>query len=206
MIKKHWSPKYVYNRLQNYLFEKKHPELPWVNPTAITLLDSLLSPTDVGVEMGSGRSTVWYAQRCAQLTSIEDHKEWFDRIQGQLKAKKCENVTYLFKTAEGRSPEATPYVQFVNELPDASIDFIIVDGKHRDAIANTAIDKLKMGGILLLDDSHRYLPYSTTSPHALGPNPDNMEPSWSHFYETVKNWRSIWTTNGVTDTTFFIKK
>tara|TARA_B100001146_G_scaffold225233_1_gene248330 strand:+ start:6774 stop:7391 length:618 start_codon:yes stop_codon:yes gene_type:complete len=205
MIKKHWSPKYVYNRLQNYLFEKRHPELPWVNPSAITLLDSLLSPTDIGVEMGSGRSTTWYAERCAALTSIEDHKEWHDRVQSLLEAKELSNVTYLFKTAEG-TPETSPYVQFVKDLDPQSIDFIIVDGKHRNLIANAAVDKLKQGGILLLDDSHRYLPYSTSSPHSLGPFPEKMTESWAAFYNSVKDWRSIWTTNGVTDTTFFIKK
>jgi hypothetical protein len=65
------TPRYVCNRTRQYLYERRHPDAQWLTPAAIGLLGSLLRPTDGGAEFGSGRSTIWFAERVTGLTSIE---------------------------------------------------------------------------------------------------------------------------------------
>lgn len=206
MIQKHWSFIYIVNRIKNFYFEKTNPNLPWVNPQAIYLLNELLKKEDVGVEFGSGSSTVWFSNRVKHLISIEDNKDWFDKISKQLHNEGVKNVTYIFKKSDEKKPIKSDYYQYLKPLDDESIDFIIIDGKHRDVLALEAISKIKKGGFIYIDDSQRYIPHQTNSPHSIHNSKNKTTPNWQQFIEKTNNWRKIWTTNGVSDATFFIKK
>lgn len=201
-----WTPRYAYNRVRYYFFEKFNKDKPWITQDAIKELENLLEKDFIGLEFGSGRSSVWYAKRIKHLTSIEDHKGWYEEVNTQFKEAAISNVDYLFKNSEGSDPSQTDYCRVIDEFKDDSMDFIVVDGKHRDVLANEAIGKLKKGGILLLDDANRYLSHNTISPYSIKMNHQNMTPSWKRFQKEVENWKMIWTTNGVSDTAIFIKK
>src|SRR5947209_7779421 len=90
----HLTPRYIINRARVWVHERRHPELPWLTATAVALLDTLLRPDDVGIEWGSGRSTVWFARRLKHLTSIESDTAWYARVKAQLAEKNIQNVTY----------------------------------------------------------------------------------------------------------------
>jgi len=64
----HWTPRYIWNRLALMAHERQHPDLPWLTRAMIENLDTWLRPDDVGLEFGSGRSTVWFAQKVGHLT------------------------------------------------------------------------------------------------------------------------------------------
>jgi predicted O-methyltransferase YrrM len=68
---KHWTPRYIFNRINLYYFEKKNPDLPWLTSESISLIDNLIKKSDKMIEFGSGRSTAWLAQRVDELTSVE---------------------------------------------------------------------------------------------------------------------------------------
>lgn len=59
----HLTPRYVFNRIAVLLDERRNPEHPWLTADAVRILSTLILPTDIGVEFGSGRSTKWFAQR-----------------------------------------------------------------------------------------------------------------------------------------------
>jgi len=42
-------------------------------------------------------------------------------------------------------------------LPESSLDFILIDGKKRDSCALAALPRIKPGGIIIVDDVHRYI-------------------------------------------------
>ncbi|RMB57952.1 class I SAM-dependent methyltransferase [Dokdonia sinensis] len=205
MNPKIWTPRYIVNRMRNFFFEKRHKDLPWITPEAIAILDEMLTKEDVGVEFGSGKSTAWYAKRMKHLTSVEDHEGWYNAVKKQFETLGLNNVDYLFKSAQGQ-PEQSDYCKVMNDFEKNSLDFIVVDGKHRDILALEAIDKLKVGGVLLLDDSQRYLAHTTVAPYAVGDTASNMTDNWKNFQNRIKAWRMIWTSNGVSDTAIFIKK
>ena len=68
---RHWTFRYLIDRTELLLYERRHPDLPWLTREAVDFLASWLQPSDHGLEWGSGRSTVWLAQRVSRLVSIE---------------------------------------------------------------------------------------------------------------------------------------
>ena len=97
-----FRPSYAVLRYLQERFWKQHPDTPWVTKSATYILESWLRPTDVGLEWGTGRSTVWFAGRVAKLTSIEHQKAWYDRVAGMLAAKGvAEKVDYRFVPCTG---------------------------------------------------------------------------------------------------------
>lgn len=201
-----WTPRYLYNRISYYLFEKLNKDKPWITQDAIKILEDILQKNFIGVEFGSGRSTMWYAKRIQHLTSIEDHEGWYEEVLNQFKEANISNITYLFKNSEGIDIAQTDYCRIMDDFKDNSLDFIVIDGKHRDILANKSLLKLKIGGVLLLDDANRYLSHKTKSPYSIKMDDYKMTPSWKNFQKEVRNWKIIWTTNGVSDTAIFIKK
>jgi hypothetical protein len=77
------------------------------------------------------------------------------------------------------------YYSKVNEYPDEYFDFVLIDGRARVNCGKNAIDKLKSGGIFILDNSERQ--------------------RYRPLHELLIKWPSIYTTTGLTDTTIWIK-
>jgi predicted O-methyltransferase YrrM len=205
---KHWSPAYLFNRLRERLYRRLHPDLPWLSPEAVRILSENLRSSDVGLEFGAGRSTIWFAQRVGYLTSVEHNPDWHRRVSTQARSLGLTNLTCLLVPSEDQA--AAPlsgggYVRAAERFADGSLDFILVDGILRDACANACLDKLRSGGLFILDDAHRYLPSESKSPYARSLEDGPASPAWERFYAAVRLWNCLWTSNGVSDTVIFYK-
>ncbi len=80
----HWTPQYIKDRVQLRRWERRHPEAPWLVGEAVDLLTTWLRPSDVVVEFGSGRSTLWLAERAGSVISVEHDVAWAERVTGWL--------------------------------------------------------------------------------------------------------------------------
>ncbi len=182
-----------------------NPGLPWLTKEAIHLLEQLIKPTDILLEFGSGRSTIWFAQRCAKVISVEHHAGWHQKVSQQLEEKKLKNVDYRLRDdGDEADPNNAEYCRIFEELKPNSIDIALVDGKHRAYTALKSLPLLKSGGILLIDNVNWFLPSDTHSPTSVKTE-DQMTDEWKEVYNIIKEYRSIWTSNGVTDTAFYFK-
>jgi hypothetical protein len=192
-------------------FEKSHPDAPWLAESAILFLDSYLQADDIGFEWGSGRSTLWLARRVAHLYSIEDNRRWFRAVKNDLKAARlADKVTYRFipcECSEMDEPADHPYAGAANALPEASLDFALIDGNIRASCMRLILSKLKPGGLLILDNANRFVPNRYFDRHTTV-HERRCEPrsaAWKQTMEQLKPWRWINTTNGIWDTRFWIK-
>lgn len=210
---KHEGLKYLQYRLMrpflkmDYLrYQKRNPTLPWLAPDAIYLLDQLLDGGK-GLEFGSGRSTLFFSGMVEQLDSVEHHEAWYHKVNESLSKKGIENTTLHFLPAEEvfempdlsseeqifLTTEKFPvkdeiflaYTGILDSFEDESLDFILVDGRARRTCALKAGQKLKPNGLLVLDNSERV--------------------RYQEVHEQYKNYPSIVTTTGLTDTTIWIK-
>lgn len=205
--RRHWTPRYLTDRLAEFRYQKRNPDLPWLTKDANSILETYLHSDDVGVEFGSGRSTIWLATHVKHLTSIEHDHQWHSLVRTNLALHCIENVTYHHE-ASNTSPftaDRSGYVRILDKFDEESLDFALVDGVYRDHCCNEVIDKLRPGGCLILDNANRYIPHETRSPHSqpihLGPS----GPVWREVSNRLSTWRFIWTSSGVTDTAFFFK-
>lgn len=203
---RHWTPRYIYNRLALMAFEVRHPDAPWLTATAIATLQTLIKPTDVGFEWGAGRSTRWFARRIAYLTSIESNRTWYDRVSQMLDAERLVNVELKWiKCDEADREEVDIYTGAIDAFDDASLDVVLVDGLARDACALRAVDKIRPGGLLIVDNCNWYLPCRSYAPCSRTERDGPASETWDMFLNAMRDWRYIWTSNGVTDTAVWFK-
>ena len=170
-------------------------------------LSSLIRKDAIGLEMGSGCSTVWFAERCAQLLSIEHSQFWHDRVLHWLKSENLDSRVSLVLAALKGENERNPYLDALNRIPDNSLDFVVVDGKYRDAVALASLKKLKLGGFIVVDDSHRYLPRRkpSSAPFSRRESDGYASVLWKEFAIATTNWEQLWRSDGVQDTVIYIK-
>jgi len=200
----HWTFRYLIDRINVQWYEYKHPDFPWLTKTSFELLISLMTKEDIGLEWGSGRSTLWFAKNVKGLTSVENNLEWYKKNSHTLNKMNLKNVTYIYES-DIQSGENSNYVQICNNFAPDSLDFILVDGTLRDYCALASLKILKPNGVLIIDNANLYLPSNSRSPNSIGKHEDAVSDIWKKFIHEVESWRCIWTTNGVFDTAIFFK-
>ena len=204
-------PSYLIPRLRQLAFCRRFPDAPWLTESAIYLLDAWLKPTDIGLEWGSGRSTIWFARRLKHLTSIEANRTWYDQIHARL-----QTANLLSKTdyrhipcefEEHEEPDSHPYADVVAEIPDNSLDFALVDGHIRATCFRAVLPKIKPGGLLSLDNANRYLPNRVMGQFATAnePRAEPRSPKWQELLAQIAHWRAIHTTDRIWDTQFWVR-
>jgi predicted O-methyltransferase YrrM len=205
---RHWTPRYLWDRINEKLYRRAHPGLPWLTPEANNILAAWLKPQYVGAEFGSGGSTLWLARHLAHLTSVEHNPAWYQKVSAMLKDANLTNVDYYLKEKQsGDDVEgfSSNYVSIIGTFKEASLDFVLVDGIYRSACVLALLDKIKPGGLLVIDNANLHLPCHSHSPNSRTPQMGPASPAWGEFLTKVETWKTHWTSNGVSDTAFFYK-
>jgi SAM-dependent methyltransferase len=203
----HWTPRYIVSRIAEKNYYRTHPDLPWLTRTANEMLSTYLSPADSGLEFGSGRSTLWFARRVAHLTSVEHDATWHAKVTQMLKENNLSNVDYQLhpRNLPDEQGGETDYVKVIQSIKSDSVDFVLVDGVYRDFCALEAIRVIRPGGLMVIDNVHRYLPSDSSAPYARSFAEGPKGETWKKVYQVISQWRKIWTHSGVNDTAFFFK-
>ncbi len=123
------------------------PYLPWIPFEVMKVLSGFLSRKSRVLEFGSGRSTIWFARRAQSVISIEDNREWSEKITVLLRRLEINNVDYRLRAG----PDYFDARGFESE----QFDLIVVDGNYRSKCIELFHPALKAGGILYLDNSDK---------------------------------------------------
>ena len=154
---------------------------------AVERLDQILTAEARVFEYGSGGSTIYFAQRVREVVSVEHEPSWHSRVRAELAHRRLANVCYElieptvdagFKRDGIADPSAyvsdderyvgktfKSYAQAIRAFPDGYFDLVVVDGRARPSCILNARDKVRPGGVLLLDQSER--PYYLETSGAL---------------------------------------
>lgn len=193
------NPSYIKNRIKLLIWQKQHKDYPWITSDAVNFLSGYLSSTDIGLEWGSGQSTVWFAKRVKSLLSIETDRMWYEKVRAKLIEENLHDVE--LKITAGDTYESL--LEQCADISEESIDFVLVDGAiNRHLTTEICIPLLKKGGLLIIDNINWYMP----SPY--GKAPDSvmeLKPEWTTVSEMLRGWRCYWTTDGVSDTAIWFK-
>jgi predicted O-methyltransferase YrrM len=195
-------------KLKYKSFRKKHYPTPWLTPAAILFFQKWLTNEKNGAEFGSGISTVFFAQRSKHVVSIEHFEPWYKKVVDLFKEEGLRNVTYNFIPPVSNSKEQSlqsevfnqydlmkyendimweyfDYFRALDAYESGHFDYVLVDGRARPECLVHAIDKLKSGGLMVLDNSERN--------------------RYKIVFELLKEWPSFTTSTGLTNTTFWVK-
>lgn len=212
-IKSFYSLRYIIDRIRTSRFEKMNPHAPWLNRHVITALEGLLQKEDFFVECGSGRSTVWFAQRVQHVLSLEHDATWYKEVARKIEASGLTNIDYccVDYTYVGNQTE-NEYTHKLRSLEDETVDACLIDGGPRSYCALELIPKLKRNGFMIIDDVHESLPSESLSPHAIR-TPEQIPKVWNcttslnwvGVFEATAGWRKIQLSDGVKDSSIYIK-
>ena len=142
-----WQKEFAIERTidEKICVDKDLNPIPWYTYPAIEYLSQFDYSQKRIYEFGCGNSSLFWARRAKQVISIEDNPEWFKKWQ--------ENFS-----------EPNLDIRWIDEGPlysdsilseEQGFDVIVVDGKRRTACAQSAIQKINPGGMIILDDSDR---------------------------------------------------
>ncbi len=95
-------------------------------------------------EWAGGNLSLHWANISREIVAIGNDKDWFEKIQ--LKKNEFHNLTVLYH------PDIEDYVSSIVTF-DHQWDVIIIDGRYRFNCAQFAVDSLKAGGIIILNNS-----------------------------------------------------
>lgn len=125
--------------------------LPYLVPEAVDYMEQSVCRTSHVFEWGAGGSTIWFAKRVADVTSVEHQRAWYDKVVGRLKADGIENVVLRFIPQQPYEP----YVGAISDYPPGYFSLVLVDGRERVRCMRSAMTKIEPGGLLVLDNSER---------------------------------------------------
>jgi len=153
---------------------------PWVNYRTLDYLQQQICPGLRVFEWGAGGSTCFLLRQGVSLVSVEHDPQWSQSVESALRplhgteqwtlhqlppdplSGSVALVTPDNEIAESRSRAPgfenhsfARYVGAIQAYPDAHFDWIIVDGRARPACLIAARDKVRPGGMLMLDNSDR---------------------------------------------------
>jgi hypothetical protein len=118
--------------------------LPWLTFDAIRYLDRNVHAGQRVFEFGSGHSTLYWADKGVQLVSVEDDPQWFGMVR---------EATRGFGQVEvGLATGEADYLDRLRQAP-GDFDAILVDGSHRKGCIAAAIDRVRPGGLLIVDNT-----------------------------------------------------
>ena len=143
------------------------PERPWIVPAAVGWLGRRIKSDWSILELGSGRSTVWFARRAGSVLSFEDNRWWHEQTRSRLGELGLGNAELRLGAVEALPDQ-------VAALHDESFDLVVVDFLEAPAVSRIdalkpAMRKVRPGGLLLLDDSDR--------------------PGYAQAYELLAGWK-----------------
>lgn len=164
----------IYPLIKSLVLPKKIPaEVPWITFESEEKIRNIVNKDSIVFEWGSGGSTIYFSKRVKQIISVEHNKEWFDLVESKLEQINHKNYKYTLieptlinslvdnnKVFISKDPDYLnfyfkDYCNAINEYPDNYFDIIVVDGRARNGCLSNSFNKLKKGGIIILDNSER---------------------------------------------------
>ncbi len=151
--------------------------LPWLTYDAINFLEKICNSDKRVFEWGSGGSTLFFAARCKDVTSIEHDTFWIQSLRDKLEELNLKNVSLKgiegvpinnFSTLDPENPDDfiskekkseglsfEDYVKSIDQFETEYFDIVVVDGRARNSCIKRALPHVKIGGYLVVDNSDR---------------------------------------------------
>jgi Methyltransferase domain len=149
-------------------------ELPWVSFGALKFLNRYVRPHHEVFEYGGGGSTLYFARRAKSVLTMESHADWHRSLVAAIAAKGLANAVCELHPISSDEPDTFRQDTFFHRVRAQTWDIILIDcycgysrtryGLIRPYAFELALEQLKPGGIIVLDDSWMF-------PELLGPRP-----------------------------------
>tara|TARA_B100000902_G_C27313077_1_gene919590 strand:+ start:2431 stop:3057 length:627 start_codon:yes stop_codon:yes gene_type:complete len=200
----HWTPRYIFNRVRQFIYYKNHKNLPWLNKDGNDYLNKIIHHDWKVIEFGAGQSSGFFLKKIQKLISIEHNYEFYKKIK-KNNLDHIKNNKFIFHYLK----EKKDFLNFINSLDDESVDMVFVDSIFRYLVTSNILDKIKIDGFLILDNVNRFIPTNTHTPVDSGRKKNEfLDNKWEKLFKEkiFKKFETKITSDGISDTGFFVKK
>jgi len=156
-----------------YLFDTPSP---WLVFDAIDSIKPFLLKGMNVFEYGSGGSTLFWLYHGANVVSVEHNPQWYDLMKNKLQSEKsidyrliapdlAEKDDMFFDPSDPEKYFSSDmlymnyqfcnYVTQIDAFPDGHFDLVLIDGRARPSCIKHSINKVRIGGKIILDNSDR---------------------------------------------------
>lgn len=154
--------------------------LPWMAFPAIRFLQGILRRNTRVFEYGAGGSSVFFARRVEELVSVEHDKTWFEQTQSvmqdvqknfeirwtgilaqpeiqdqPIEGSSSDPLCYTTSDEQLQGQSFFKYAAAIDAYPDEYFDVVLIDGRSRPSCFLHAMQKVKFGGYVVLDNAER---------------------------------------------------
>lgn len=151
--------------------------VPFMTDAEIEFLASVIKPTHRVWEWGSGGSTVWLADRCRRVTSVEHDPKWARSALARIDTLGTTNASVLYVPTDHPWPrpgeelsdgDRDTFRSYIQAYTGKEIDVILIDGRARVDCARQVADGAAYGPnpdtVVLIHDCEReeYAPIWTS--------------------------------------------
>jgi len=136
---------------------------PWLVKESIKFIEEHINKDSIVLEFGAGASTVWFAERAKKVYSFETNKVWWKVIKEELLKKGLsDNVALYYGNVEDYLDNRLCGEGFSSMLCGDEIDLALIDyqSPSRFKALKKAVEYMKTGGYLVLDNSNRVKKYA----------------------------------------------
>jgi len=102
-------------------------------------------------EAGGGAGTLWWANKCKEIVTLETDKDWLDKICDFAKRKGLYNIDYNLVEPNLYQNPVKAYLDIL-EKQQHKFDLLLIDGIYRNQLATIAEPHIKDGGLLVVDN------------------------------------------------------
>lgn len=122
---------------------RHYARLPWLVFSSTSFIAPLVKGKRV-FEFGSGMSTLWFADHCKEVVSVESNPEW-----AKLVAQKTRGLNHAHLIYAGTKSD---YLEAI-ERAGGNFDVILIDGLYRNECVQIARSYLNPGGMVVVDNT-----------------------------------------------------
>lgn len=165
---------------ESYLLRHRQP---WLVFDAIDYLQSLALAGKRVFEYGSGTSTLFWLDHGAHCVSVEHDPTWAKLILREVGGSKLLDYRFVppgqmpegHRTDDPEDPDSylssdprlsgysfQQYVSQIDAFPDEYFDIVLIDGRARPSCIKHSYRKVRVGGVLIVDNSDRLHYFSRT--------------------------------------------
>ena len=90
-------------------------------------------------------SSLFFSRHGGEVVSVESDRGWYDHMQALFTSRGIANIDYRFRDVDSYTSHP--------DLQENTFDLCIVDGLVRDATAMQAVELVRPGGYLFMDNS-----------------------------------------------------
>lgn len=119
-------------------FEHLELGFPWIVVESAEKLNEVIKSNDIVIEMGMGGSTIFFAERCLHITSVETSESWYKSVESRVSEKGLTNVQHLY------IPTQEQMENWLRLSDLSSVNIFSVDtqgGYSRSGILNAFLEK-----------------------------------------------------------------